>query len=263
MLKPFEYFYLLCNPLLPPLYRHVRRELFHSVEASGDCPAVLDVGGRKSHYTIGLPAAVTVSDLPRTSEVQNQLNLGTNDQINELTRSRRSNVKATVYDDMTRTNLPANSYDVVVAVEVLEHVEEDVCFVQNVARILRPGGWFVMTTPNGDATPVPHNTDHKRHYRREQLRGLLAAHFEPVEVHYAIKASRFRSWGLKSWSLRRPIQTVRSMLGNVFNSLESSGVAVRDDMLGTRHLLATARKAVGSPNRERDSTTASLVVQGQ
>jgi SAM-dependent methyltransferase len=244
MLKPFEYAYLLCNPLLPPLYRRVRRELFRALHGSSRPPQLLDVGGRKSHYTIGVPASVMISDLPRTSDVQNQLNLGTNDQINRLVRSRRSNVRETIYDDMTKTTLPERSFDVVVAVEVLEHVEEDELFVRNVARTLRLGGWFVMTTPNGDATPIPHNSDHKRHYRREQLRRLLAAHFESVEVRYAIKASRFRSWGLKSWSPRRPLQTARSMLGNVLNSIESSDFAVRENVLGTRHLLATARKSV-------------------
>jgi len=244
MLKPFEYFYLLCNPLLPPLYRQVRRELFRSLDTLEGRPAVLDVGGRKSHYTIGLPASVTISDLPRGSEVQNQLNLGTNDRINEQTRSRRSNVREAIYDDMTRTSLPAGSFDVIVAVEVLEHVEEDEVFVRNVARTLKPGGWFVMTTPNGDAVPIPHNPDHKRHYRRDQLTLLLSTHFKKVEVRYAVKAGRFRSWGLKSWSPRRPVQTVRSMLGNVLNSVQSSGPSVRRDILGTRHLIATARKVL-------------------
>ena len=242
MLKPFEYCYLVCHPLLPPLYQQVRRELFRALEALAKRPAILDVGGRKSHYTIGLPAVVTISDLPRISAVQNQLNLGTNDQINDQTRSRRSNVKKTIYDDMTRTNLPENSFDVVVAVEVLEHVEEDQLFVRNVARTLKPGGWFVMTTPNGDAVPIPHNLDHKRHYRLEQLTQLLSTHLDNVEVHYAIKAGRFRSWGLKSWSPKRPIQTARSMLSNIINSFESSSAAVREDALGTRHLVATARK---------------------
>jgi hypothetical protein len=71
---------------------------------------------------------------------------------------------------------------------------------------------------------------------------LLSTYFQQVEVHYVIKASRFRSWGLKSWSPRRPLQTARSMLGNVINSIESSSFAVREDALGTRHLFATARK---------------------
>ncbi len=244
MLKPFECSYLLCNPFLPPLYRHVRRELFRLVESTGDGPSVLDVGGRKSHYTVGLPAMVTISDLPRLSEVQNELNLGTNEHINAQTRSRRSNVKEIIYDDMTKTTLAEASFDIVVAVEVLEHVAADELFVRNVVRTLKPGGWFVMTTPNGDAVPIPHNTDHKRHYRRAQLKQLLAGHFGEVRVDYAIRAGRFRSWGLKSWSLRWPVQTALSMVGNVVNSIESAGRAVREQALGTRHLLATARKPV-------------------
>ncbi len=243
MLKPFEVGYLLCSPLLPPLYRQVRREVFRVAAAMPGRPAILDVGGRKSHYTIGLPASVTISDLPRTSEVQNQLNLGTNEDINEQIRSRRSNVTGTIYDDMTHTSLPPDSFDIVVAVEVLEHVEADEMFVRNVARTLRPGGWFVMTTPNGDAVPVPHNIDHKRHYPRRQLAELLSAHFAGVDVYYLIKAGRFRSWGLKSWSAGRPVQTARSMIGNVLNAIQSAGPGVRQDVMGTRHLIATARKA--------------------
>jgi len=254
MLKPFEYSYLCCSLLLPPLYRHVRRSLFRSLETVTGRPAILDVGGRKSHYTIGLAASVTVSDLPRISAVQNQLNLGTNDELYLQMRSRRTNVRDTIYDDMTQTKLGACSFDVVVAVEVLEHVTEDEVFIRNVARVLKPGGWFVMTTPNGDAVPIPHNLHHKRHYRRLQLEELLARHFDGVQVVYAIRASRFRSWGLKSWSPRRPMQTIRSMLGNLVNSLESSSFDVRDDMLGTRHLLATARK----PPAQKDSQPSSL-----
>ncbi len=144
---------------------------------------------------------------------------------------------------MTRTGFLADTFNVIVAVEVLEHVEEDELFVRNVAGILRPGGWFVMSTPNGDAMPIPHNADHKRHYRRDQLVGLLSAHFAGVEVRYAIKGGRFRSWGLKSWTLKRPIQTARSMVGNVISAFESSGTAVHEDAFGTRHLLAIARKA--------------------
>lgn len=89
MLTPFEFLYLLCSPLSPPLYHHVRRKLRQALDSGLDRAAVLDVGGRKSHYTIGLPARITVTDLPRVSEIQRRLSLGTNDRINELTRSRR------------------------------------------------------------------------------------------------------------------------------------------------------------------------------
>ncbi len=171
----------MCNPALPPLLRRVRRELYLALESSPTCPSILDVGGRKSPYTIGLPGLVTISDLPRVTEVQQKLNLGLTDQLNEITRSRRSNVKEIVYDDMARTKLPQNSFDLIVSVEVLEHVDEDKAFVANVARVLRPGGWFIMTTPNGDFVANT-NPDHKRHYQREQLRALLKSAFAEVHV---------------------------------------------------------------------------------
>ena len=252
MLKPFEFCYLLSSPLLPPLYRSVRSELARAVASCPGHPAILDVGGRKSHYTIGLRASVTVSDLPRVSEIQNRMNLGTNDRINDQIRSRRSNVAQAIYDDMTKTNLPENSFDVVVAVEVLEHVEQDRAFVENVYRVLKPGGMFVMTTPNGDFLANT-NPDHKRHYRREQLRALLEGVFPDADVHYAIRGGRFRKWGLKAWSPKRPFKTLLSMFGNVLNGFQSAGNGLADCSRGTHHLFATARKPV-SLTRSQPST---------
>ena len=44
-------------------------------------PKILDVGGRKSPYTIGIPAEITIIDLPRDSEIQQKLNLGINSTV--------------------------------------------------------------------------------------------------------------------------------------------------------------------------------------
>jgi SAM-dependent methyltransferase len=246
MLKPFEYCYLISSQFLPPLYRHVRHELLESTRTAGPNPAILDVGGRKSHYTIGLRASVTISDLPRISDVQNRLNLGTTDRINAQTQARRTNVTRIVYDDMTATSLSEGSFDVVVAVEVLEHVGEDRAFVMNVHRVLKPGGLFVMTTPNGDFL-ANNNPDHKRHYHRSDLYSLLCSVFPRVSVRYAIRGGRYRRWGLKSWSSRRPVQTLLSMFGNVVNGVQSASMSLADQAEGTHHLFATARKADLNP----------------
>jgi 2-polyprenyl-3-methyl-5-hydroxy-6-metoxy-1,4-benzoquinol methylase len=40
-------------------------------------------------------------------------------------------------------------FDVVVSTEVIEHVDNQVAFVQQIASFLKPGGWCVLTTPNG------------------------------------------------------------------------------------------------------------------
>ncbi len=240
-MKPFEMAYVCAEPFLPPLYRLVRRRLIELSENGMQEPQILDVGGRKSHYTIRVPGKVTVTDLPRESDIQKQLNLGINSPIIEQTIRRRTNVREVLFDDMTRSSLPDNTFDYVVAVEVLEHVEHDADFVREVHRVLKSSGVFLMTTPNGDHVRKVH-PDHKRHYTRAQLTGLLSSFFDDVEVDYAIRGGTFRRWGLKGWSLRRPVVTAKSMLGNVINTFESSGEEVKLQSSGTYHLVAIAYK---------------------
>ncbi len=239
--------YSCLRPFLPPIYRHVYDRLTVLVRESkrrtGTTPRILDVGGRKSHYTIGLDAKITISELPRESDVQKQLHLGITDQMAIQTRKRRSNIETIVYDDMVNTRLPRESYDIVVAIEVLEHVEADSRFVMNVFSLLRPGGSFLMTTPNGDYVTDITNPDHKRHYRREQLVSLLLESFPETEVYYAVKGSRFREWGLRSWSPKHPITTLRSMVGNYINWRESMSTDLANQPQGTHHLVAIARKS--------------------
>jgi SAM-dependent methyltransferase len=241
----FEVAYRCAEPFLPPLYGEVRQRLLAFARGSHPAvPRILDVGGRKSHYTIGVPANITVTELPRETSTQVQLNLGVTDPMIEATKRRRTNVEAILLDDMTDSRLVSAQFDCVVAVEVLEHVYRDRDFLSNVSRVLRPGGMFLMTTPNGDSTPVPHNSDHKRHYTRGALTALLSESFQDVSVEYAIVAGRARSVGLRSWSPRHPIRTVATMAANVVNAIQSSRPGVRVRAIGTRHLIATARRAI-------------------
>jgi 2-polyprenyl-3-methyl-5-hydroxy-6-metoxy-1,4-benzoquinol methylase len=47
-----------------------------------------------------------------------------------------------------------NSFDLIVAVEVIEHVESPINFLRNVAQLLTHSGYAVITTPNVDSLPA-------------------------------------------------------------------------------------------------------------
>ena len=89
-MRRFEILYMFLKYFEHPLYQrvhHVLRKLIR--KGKGSC-MILDVGGRRSNYTVGLPAKVWITDIPRETELQNKLDLGANESIIKTTIARRS-----------------------------------------------------------------------------------------------------------------------------------------------------------------------------
>ena len=61
-------------------------------------------------------------------------------------------------------------FDVVVALEIIEHMYYDVMLLRSAAYYLKPGGILIVTTPSTDAKIVD---DHIRFYPLESLRKLF------------------------------------------------------------------------------------------
>ena len=240
-MKPFEVAYLCLEPFLPVVHHRVRSELRKAVQSFSRNPNCLDVGGRKSHYTIGVSAEIMIMDLPRQTDLQTELNLRINLSMVNKMQNRRSNVSRIVFGDMTRAPLKDCIFDCVVAVEVLEHVEQDTLFIQEVQRVLKPRGLFLMTTPNGDFIKN-NNPDHKRHYTALALSEILSLYFPNVSVEYSVRSGTFHRLGLRSWSLLHPLLTVVGMVSNLINHIKSLPAGLKSQSQGTCHLLATARK---------------------
>ncbi|MDO6597695.1 methyltransferase domain-containing protein [Oceanihabitans sp. 2_MG-2023] len=223
--------------------RNNLKQLVKQLKPGVNTPSVLDVGGRKSPYTINLPVAITLLDVPQEEGTREALNLGFTKDILTTIQKKRSNIKDVIIEDMTASTLPDASYDAVTCIEVIEHVEADDIFVKNIAKVIKTGGWAYFTTPNGDyiKNEGPNkNPDHVRHYKRLELQTLLEKYFDKVDVHYGVKTGKYRVQGLKSYSLKRPIQTMRSIFSNIINRLQSKGV--KNTSEETAHLIAIGYK---------------------
>ena len=201
----YEYMRWLTFPLMTTHLITVRNDiknLLKLIKRDKANVSVLDVGGRKSPYTINVLADVTLLDVPQESGTREALNLGFTSDILKTIQKKRSNIKDVIIEDMTKSTLPDAAYDAVVCIEVIEHVEEDDVFVKNIAKVIRDGGCAYFTTPNGDYIKnegPDKNPDHIRHYTRNELQALLEKHFDKAEVRYAVKTGKYRVWGLKSF----------------------------------------------------------------
>lgn len=107
------------------------------------------------------------------------------------------------------TAVEEESADTLVAVNVLEHVEDDAGFLAAAHRALRPGGHLLLYLP---AVPAIYGTldaafEHHRRYTREGLGALLGgAGFEARRVAYT-NLPGVAAWWLSGRVLRR--RTVR------------------------------------------------------
>lgn len=83
-----------------------------------------------------------------------------------------------------------NQYDLIVSQEVIEHVEDQLSFINLVADTLKLGGYFICTTPNAYIQKHRTKEEHERWglqpienwLDKRQLKELLSSRFELIEI---------------------------------------------------------------------------------
>lgn len=76
--------------------------------------------------------------------------------------------------------LEDNSFDFAFTFQVIEHIEDDHRFVDEIYRVLKPGGKLLVTTPNRTMS-ITRNPWHVREYIPKELNQLLYRKFKNVE----------------------------------------------------------------------------------
>jgi len=98
-----------------------------------------------------------------------------------------------------------SSFDTVVSLETVEHLHKPERFLEEVHRILKPSGIFIVSTPNRFFTS-PHgvikNPFHIREYSPEEYLDLLKAHFHRVNLYGQRLSPAFRKRAYLSPELR-------------------------------------------------------------
>ena len=79
------------------------------------------------------------------------------------------------------SDLQDNAFDVVISFQVIEHIKDDQFFLEEVYRVLKPGGKGLITTPNIKKS-LTRNPWHQREYTAEQLLDLASGIFKKVDV---------------------------------------------------------------------------------
>ena len=74
-----------------------------------------------------------------------------------------------------------NSFDTIVSFQVIEHIQDDRLFLQEIYRMLKRGGKAIISTPNITHT-LSRNPWHEREYKPQELIDLAGGIFDKVQA---------------------------------------------------------------------------------
>lgn len=202
-------FYQLLDLLLLRAW-HIRKELRQRVHSAPEVVSILDAGSGFGQYTYRMAkwfrnAVIKAVDIkPEQIEDCNQF----------MQKAGLSNRVKFELADLTQFQ-ENNKYDLVLSVDVMEHIEEDVLVFRNFYASMKKGGMLLISTPSDQGGSDSHDHDHEEgvhgfideHVRdgyniTEIETKLKSAGFSKVEARYSYGAPGKISWKL---SMKYPI----------------------------------------------------------
>jgi len=183
--------------------RHVKRQLSKIFRVLPPNAHILDAGYGFGPYTDQalreIPdVRVTGYDV-NVQQVQDCISFFTGEGFGD-----RCNFKELDLNDLK----DKNTYDLAIAVDIMEHIEDDIKVLKNLRRALKKGGILLIHTPASevDSRTVSHHDsfvgEHVRDgYHPDELREkLLESGFSRAEVRFT-----YGRWGMVSWWMMQGI----------------------------------------------------------
>lgn len=196
-------FYKLLDILLLRSW-HIRRELKKWAVNRPEAQ-ILDAGSGFGQYTYFL-SGMSKRYVITAVDVKDEQVADCNRFFKQI---KRPNARFEVADLTTYTK--PGMYNLILSVDVMEHIEEDVLVFQNFAKSLVEGGMLLISTPSDQGGSDVHGDDdesfieeHVRDgYNVEEIKNkILSAGFSQVEVRYSYGPAGKISWRL---SMKYPI----------------------------------------------------------
>ena len=201
-------FYRLLDLLLLRSW-HIRREL-SQLKKEGFTPShIADAGSGFGQYVYYLSKKFPPAHISGLDIKQEQVD-DCNAFFSSIGLKERVNFE---YADLTKLEAKEN-YDLILSVDVMEHIEEDRTVFQHFYKALKPGGVLLISTPSDQGGSDVHH-DHEESFIDEHVRDgygvadidekLREAGFSDIHIRYAYGKPGKISWKL---SMKYPIQLV-------------------------------------------------------
>ncbi|MBF0399301.1 MAG: class I SAM-dependent methyltransferase [Magnetococcales bacterium] len=133
--------------------------------------------------------------------------------------------------------LADDSFDVAVCSDVIEHVEQPEQLLQEIRRVVKPGGMVVVTTPIR-LTETPLDPHHVQEFFPGPFQSLMESHFAAVTCQHHIPLAGLMLYYWQPWFfLRRSLIT---RLCNVLNICFGINPVAKINAMERYHLLQLA-----------------------
>lgn len=134
--------------------------------------------------------------------------------------------------DATALAFDDAAFDVVCSFETIEHLDDRDAYLAGVARVLRPDGVFVVSTPRAERTTTsPANPHHRVEYAADDFERLLRTRFAQVELHGQRRRTTTRhrlAQRLDVLGLRRRLRLLRRASGALVGTRATDRLTLDD-----------------------------------